>query len=167
MSPRSVALSLVSWALFSMVGCGDPGQGAAARKPTHKVSGTITMGDSPVVNATVTFSPKQGQPPALGKTDSSGKYTLTTYDAGDGAVEGDYVVTVSKSGGSGSTGPTPEEIHQAVSSGQPPPTSHSGPRQGGSSSDSLLPEKYRMANTSTLTATVVAREENVFDFSLD
>lgn len=167
MNSRSFLLYIFSLFGAVLLGCTDAGEGRVDQKPTHKVSGTITMAGGPVINATVTFSPKQGQPPALGKTDSSGKYTLTTYDAGDGAVEGEYVVLVSKSGASSASAPSADEVHKAMASGSAPPASHSGPAGKSSASEDLIPEKYRLANSSPLNETVEAGKENVFDFTLE
>lgn len=165
MKLHSLVLSLIVIPAVALLGCSDSGQGAADRKPTHKVSGTITMAGGPVIDAAVTFSPRSGQPPALGRTDSSGKYVLQTYEAGDGAVEGDYAVLVTKSGGSASSAPSADEVHKAVSSGGPPPASHGG-RSGSSKSGDLLPDMYSKPDSTPFKATVLPDKENVFDFDI-
>lgn len=158
---RSVLAGLALCVLAS--GCSD---GGADRKPTHPVSGTVTLAGSPVADASVTFSPTgQGQPVATGRTNSEGKYTLTTYEGGDGAVAGDYVALVTKS--SASTTNDPQAVHEAYTSGKAPASGHSGRGgSGGSDSGTALPDKYSNASTSPLTVTVKA-EDNTIDLQLE
>lgn len=160
----SVRDPLFAWLTIGLL-CGCSGGSSVERRPTHKVSGTITMAGAPVANADVTFAPKDKQPVALGRTDSQGKYTLTTYSAGDGAVAGNYVVLVSKSGGSSTTG---ELSHEDFVSGRAnPAAAHAGGGRGAPPpSGSLLPDKYASIATSDLEATVEAGKTNVFDFEL-
>lgn len=76
-----------------LAGCG----GGSQRPPTYPVEGTVTIGGKPLADATITFRPdssENGQRPANGKTDADGRYQLTTFSAGDGAMEGSYRVTV-------------------------------------------------------------------------
>ncbi|MEZ6057260.1 MAG: hypothetical protein R3C01_11205 [Planctomycetaceae bacterium] len=75
------------------VGCG----GAPERPSVAKVTGTITRGGTPVAHADVVFHP-QGTgdigKAASGKTDATGKFELSTFDANDGAVVGKHKVTI-------------------------------------------------------------------------
>ncbi len=147
-----------------MTGCSGGGSGPE-RKPTIKVSGKITMAGGPVADAVVTFSPQEGQPVAFGRTDSEGKYTLTTYEAGDGAVAGKYIVLVNKSSGAGGGG-TASVSHEAFVSGQAAVTAHAAAgKPGGSAPASVLPEKYSNASTSDLTTTV-SPDKTSYDFEL-
>lgn len=149
---------LIGVALF--VGCGSDED----HQDVHKVSGVITMNGAPVANAIVTYSPKEKQPVAMGRTDSKGQYALTTYDANDGAVAGAYVILVSKSGGGPDT-KSESAMHDALSSGKGVGNMHAAAKSGGAS-DSLLPQKYGVPNKSDLTATVKTNEDNKFDFDL-
>ena len=91
-----VAMPLVA---SLIVGCGSD--------PEHyeivPVSGILTCEGQPVANAMVNFTPiadesrKEGRPGrlALGRTDETGHFTLTTYENNDGAIVGRHVVTVS------------------------------------------------------------------------
>lgn len=161
---QSVAFVLCLGGSLFTAGCSGGGAGPE-RKPTIRVSGTITMAGGPVADAVVTFSPQEGQPVAFGRTDSEGKYTLTTYEAGDGAVAGKYIVLVNKSSGSGA-GPGAAVSHEAFVSGQASVTSHAAAgKPGGSTPASILPEKYSKANTSDLTTTVSA-DKTTYDFEL-
>lgn len=138
-------------AILFNAGCGS---GGGDRKPTHKVTGKITLAGGPVAEASVTFSPQEGQPAAFGRTDSSGAYTLSTYSSGDGAVAGKYTVLVSK-GGAAPTSSGPPTHEQIASGAVNPAASHSGKgKQATASSGSLLPEKYLSLSTSDLTGEV-------------
>jgi hypothetical protein len=64
-----------------------------------KVSGTVTYNGNPLTEGAVVFSPAQGKGSdtghvAIGQLDTSGKFELTTFNTGDGAVLGQHVVTV-------------------------------------------------------------------------
>jgi hypothetical protein len=58
------------------------------------VSGVVTLDGAPVADANVMFAPRGDGRPAEGKTDAAGKFSLTTEKPNDGAMEGDYEVTV-------------------------------------------------------------------------
>jgi hypothetical protein len=70
-------------------GCGGSGPGMAP------VSGVVTYQGKPVPKGTITFVPlaKEGRN-AIGELDSQGHYTLQTEEPGDGALLGDYQVTI-------------------------------------------------------------------------
>lgn len=91
---RRVLLAASSCLLaVGIVGCG-VGDNRPARAP---VSGTVTLGGNPVEGALVTFVPKSKDgESAVGTTDASGQYVLTTFERGDGAVPGEYFVKVAK-----------------------------------------------------------------------
>lgn len=75
-----------------LIGCGP------SNPPTYKVSGVVKLDGKPVPGATVTFLPDTGTDaqPATGTSDNEGKYSLTTFVSGDGAMKGMYLVTVMK-----------------------------------------------------------------------
>jgi hypothetical protein len=50
--------------------------------------------DRPLENAVVTFVPDGEGRMATGITDKNGNFALTTFSTGDGAIPGDYKVTV-------------------------------------------------------------------------
>ena len=60
------------------------------------VSGTVTLDGKPLADAAVGFFADVGGTPAVGTTDAQGKFTLSTHKPGDGATQGQNVVTVSK-----------------------------------------------------------------------
>jgi len=94
MKSRSTCCLLAIAVSGLLQGCGDSGP---PRLPVYKVTGKITFNGNPVADADVTFSPRDKQAVASGRTDKDGKFTLTTYVAGDGAAEGGYSVLVTKS----------------------------------------------------------------------
>ncbi len=69
------------------------------RKPTHPVRGTVTLHGQPVPQAYVVFqstSKETGAPRGDAFTEADGSFTLSAYEANDGAPAGDYVVTVTQ-----------------------------------------------------------------------
>jgi hypothetical protein len=69
-------------------GCGGAG------KPV-KVSGILTLDGKPFPGATITFTPAEGSgKPAGGRSEVDGSFQLTTYKPDDGALPGDYKVSV-------------------------------------------------------------------------
>jgi hypothetical protein len=90
---RGAGLSLALVTLGVLAGgCG------GADKPL-KVSGTVTWAadGTPVTGATVRFIPvKEGGREADGFTGDDGRFELTSFHAGDGALPGDYKVVVTR-----------------------------------------------------------------------
>lgn len=120
----------------------NPAQRKPARRPKPaKVIGVLTVDGQPAAGATVTFSPSRDGAsrgyPAVGKTDPNGKFRLTTFEAGDGAVPGVYTVTVA--------------LDVADERGEV---------------KSLLPRRYADPRTSALTVQVAEGGENDFAFDL-
>jgi len=146
---RVMGLTLVVGMVVGVLGCGSSDR-MKGRVPVFKVTGMITYQGSPVANAVVNFVSSQGNPVATGKTDSSGQYFLTTYDASDGAAAGEYIVLVTKV----EVPPEPEQE----------PTGYPGDQNR---SKLLLPAKYGSDQKSPLVATVSGKpSENHFDFNL-
>ncbi|WP_435006619.1 hypothetical protein P12x_004136 [Tundrisphaera lichenicola] len=85
---RLVAFGL-ALAAIGPLGCGSSGPELAS------VSGQVTYQGKPVTLGMVTFLPlnPDGRT-ATGQIDSSGNYTLQTQNPGDGALLGDYRVTI-------------------------------------------------------------------------
>jgi hypothetical protein len=153
------------WLMLLLIASGCGGGATADRKPTSPVSGKITLAGGPVAGAYVTFAPKSGQPVATGQTDSAGEYRLTTYEAHDGAVAGDFVVLVIKPSANPTKGLSAEDYHRASASGQIP-VSHGGSSAAQSKSEgSGLPERYSDIKTSDLKATVKP-DVATYDFEL-
>ena len=133
-------------ALFVAGGCGSKD----ARVPRVPVTGTVLHKGQPVADADVVFDSGGSTPAAAGKTDTTGRFQLTTFDTNDGAVPGEYTVTVRKvqviskapaAATDDAVGPPPDEKW-------------------------LLPVKYGRSETSGLTAKVEASGPNDFKFDL-
>lgn len=77
-----------------MFGCGGPSD----KPQLAPVSGVVMMDGKPLADVTVAFhldaleAPRAG----MGKTDSEGRFRITTYDTNDGAIVGTHIVTVAK-----------------------------------------------------------------------
>ena len=146
-----------SVSVLVLVGC-TPQTEDPDRPDTYPVTGVVTYNGEPVEGATVTFmATAEGGRGASGTTDSSGKYSLFTFVAGDGAIAGNYAVKISKTNG-GTVANTAEEAKAMMeaAAGGPPKMSEI---------KDLLPAKYKAPQTSGLTAEVKAGD-NKFDFEL-
>ncbi len=78
---------LFTGVVFSGCGGRDPDE-----LPTVAASGTVTYKDKPVEKGTIHFQPRKGRP-ASGVIDG-GKFSLSTYQPGDGAVVGKHDIAV-------------------------------------------------------------------------
>jgi hypothetical protein len=83
---RCVSLFVAAW-LAAAVGCAD---GRPARVP---VGGQVLIDSQPLADAYVRFVPSNARP-SIAKTDSAGRFQLTCFDKGDGAVRGTHHVAV-------------------------------------------------------------------------
>jgi hypothetical protein len=85
---RSPANTLFVFASISAaLGCG-------SRGPVP-VKGIVTVDGTPIPGAAVSFVPLDDKGrPAYGATDAEGRYELTTHSPGDGALPGEYLVTL-------------------------------------------------------------------------
>jgi hypothetical protein len=80
--------TLVLAVSVGIVGCGSGGK--------HKVSGVVKLDGQPLPGAVVTFYPFDGTKGkmASGTTDNDGNFQLTTSKPNDGALPGEYKITV-------------------------------------------------------------------------
>lgn len=137
------------------LGCGSGGDEGPPRVPA---SVTITYQGAPVEGAHVTLVPEGDGHAAFGRTDSQGRAVMQTMDQNDGAVPGNYRVTVRKTETEGAGNVPGDEIGAMPANAeamQAPETRH------------LLPEKYASKETTDLTATVSKEGENAFTFELE
>lgn len=127
----------VSIVALALTGCGG---GDASRVPVHPASGAIQFRGQPIVGAFVLLHPKNGPvagaPSPRGTVGSDGKFTFTTYEADDGAPEGEYVLTV--------------QWYKPVKQGN---DVVGGPN--------VLPNKYAQAKTSDLKIRIAAGENQL------
>jgi len=126
---KSTITLLASLALFA--GCG------SSNPLVYPVTGLVTFNDQPLPTGTVVFVPKAGGPPAQGEIGADGRYTLTTFTAGDGALPGAYTVLVSAMQDNGPNAPA----------------------------SALVPDRFA-SEKSGLTGEVREVEQNVIDLAL-
>lgn len=125
-----VAVSLVS-------GCGSSDQ-----RETASVQGVVTFRGEPLAGATVFFMPEKG-PRATGETDEKGVFKLMTYRPGDGAVPGEFKISIAK-----------YVLDPATAKNSTPSTKNE------------LPERYGNTTSSMLRAKVEKGKKNEFKFEL-
>lgn len=123
----------------------------AGRPVTVPVTGVVRYDGEAVTGATVSFQADAGGRSASGISDAQGRYQLSTFSRGDGAVPGSYKVIVVKYA-------TAPESSAAPDSYVPPQGAEPPPKH-------LLPEKYAATKTSGLEATV-SSGPNTIDFDL-
>ena len=140
--------------------------------PTHSVSGVVTVEGQPVAEAIVSFLPDDGQNPANGVTDASGRYELTSFTRGDGAMEGSFRVTIVKYEKEGEDKPAVSAEKPAAAEAESEETGNEDYVPAGmvvsqydTGPKNLLPKQYADQQKTPLTAAVRA-EENSIDFDL-
>ncbi len=138
--------------LLICVGCdSDPGP-VAADEPSVPASGTVTFRGQPLAGYQVVLMPDGDRRPAMGVTDSEGKFTLGTNSPGDGAPAGKSKVAVVWAG--------PETTVDAVEqSAIDDPSKMPKPSV-------VIPEKFSNPETSELTAEVPEAGTNALKFDL-
>jgi hypothetical protein len=85
---RSGGFLVLLFAILQLSGCGD---GRPTRVP---VSGVVLLDGKPLSRGTIKFVPSNGRP-SIGKIAEDGRFSLTCYDGGDGAILGVHRVQVS------------------------------------------------------------------------
>lgn len=121
-----------------------------ARPETHPAGGTVLVDGRGVAGVKVQFEHQADDGRlrvAFGYTDSAGRFRLRTFHDGDGAVAGTHAVLIERV--------TFEPLPKPAGAEMQP-----------TREVSHLPERYRAANTSGLTATVEAGGRNMFSFSI-
>src|SRR5689334_14417891 len=93
MNARKFFLPLTPFlSLLVAVGCADKPD----RPRVVPVKGRVLYNGQPLAGAHVTFTNGAAKRSAYARTDADGKFTLTTFEPGDGAVPGKQQVSVSK-----------------------------------------------------------------------
>ncbi len=119
--------------------------GCSGRPQMVPVSGTVTHQGQRVEGADVMFSPKGGRI-ASGRTDKEGRFQLTTFVAGDGALEGEHGVSVAKM--------------QLIMDSKDPDNPYPHARN-------LLPAKYSNVESSGITVSVKRGGDNQITIQLE
>jgi hypothetical protein len=141
---------------FLTAGCSGPSHPATA-----PVSGVVTYKGSSVDEAVVVFASPAGGRPATAITDGQGKFRLSTFAEYDGAMPGNYKVTVNKTTKDTSPPKSQEELNaeferqQQTGQAPPPPVVQF-----------LVPEKYLTAEKTPLEFTVKADKNEEAHFEL-
>jgi len=148
--------------LGAICGCGE---GSQSPEPVYPVSGVILLKGQPVVGADVTFMNSEKKRSAFGRTNEKGEYRLTTFASNDGAVEGQVVVTVSKTPPAADTAP----VADIDSPDYQPPVVDFRPQAAAKKTKAKpeLPERYASTATTTLIAMVAKDRENKLNFDLE
>jgi hypothetical protein len=133
---------------LSAAGCGGSGAGEMDRPDRIPITGEVIYQGMPVVGATVSFSPQEHSHAAVGLTDSEGHFELQTFEAGDGAVPGLFMVGIRKV--------ELPMVELAADDAEAPVVEER----------SLIPVKYADPKLSGLTATVKEGGETHFKFEL-
>jgi len=137
------------------VGCGPKGRTLRV----EYVEGVVTLDGQPVAGAMISFIPKNEggkEETASGYSDERGVYKLTSMNGNPerGAVEGEYIVTVSKI-----------EIVSPSTEGMSYEEVAASPERFQSTQTQLLPVIYQNRNNTPLSATV-NRGRNKIDLEL-
>jgi hypothetical protein len=148
--------------LLAAAGCaGEKPQGASAKVPVYPASAKVNYKGKAVEGAIVRLlNTEPFKPGATGRTDAQGACKLMTYDADDGAPEGNYMVLITKA----TAPPTaPKGGATEDSSYVPPPET---PAPTATQQKPELPEKYNNPARTTLKAVVTKEGPNDYTFEL-
>lgn len=136
-------LMLTAVAVAAAAGCGG---GPAV--PVAPVGGIVTIAGRPVGGGQIMFAPTSAGPTATGVIGPDGRYSLTTFQRGDGAMLGAHDVMIESMPDVSTT--LPEDI-LVTKKAAPPPE---------------IPQKYNLPGRSGLSATVTSGS-NAIDFALE
>lgn len=139
----SIVAVLAVACCLPIAGCWGRVDKFTARRPkTYPVIGRVLWNGEPTEGVLVSLDSKSHNLSAVGRTDSTGSFTLKTFKPGDGAAAGEHGVRLEKIEVEGQDGNgTPIEVF-------------------------VMPVKYADSKTSGLTATVVEKGKNEFTFEV-
>lgn len=125
-----------------VAGCG----GSGSRAKTVAVSGVLLLDGQPVPEARIRFVPTNPDGrPAIGDTDASGKFKLSTFEPGDGIIPGEYDADITSNTAPSKAVDT-SDMAAKIASVEP--------------KDGSVPEKYRDTKTSQLHYTFTEQDTN-------
>jgi hypothetical protein len=113
--------------VFAALACSSSTNKGEDRKPVYPVRGQVFFDKKPAAGAFLLFvpvnepaEPKDPRPRAY--VNAEGKFSLSTYDAEDGAPAGDYIVLVTWEGGTTPDGreEPPDKLHGRYSDPKQP-----------------------------------------------
>ena len=163
------AAVLFAFTLFAFpAGCGDSGP---QRPETVPATGRVFFNEKPLEGAQVSFMGSGTQQAAVGKTDAEGRFRLTTFEPGDGAMPGEHRVTVSKVEAEGREVmqiQNPQDSNEIYSKFFQPgvdPAKRAKALSG--RAKETLPQRYAGYDTSGLSVRVEKGQDNDFVFHLE
>jgi hypothetical protein len=130
---------------------------------TAAVSGTLSRGGKPVAGATVCFQADGAPRFGYGTTDAAGRYTVSTFEPGDGAMIGEHavVITVENPGSA-----VAADVSSDMSSPEYQAAYEKGLRAASKPAQNpAVPARYGSPDTTPLKATVKPGD-NIIDFDL-
>ncbi|MCA9190136.1 MAG: hypothetical protein KDB03_00175 [Planctomycetales bacterium] len=166
----------VALLVLAVAGCGGDN-----RPATYPVSGVVTLDGKPVQGASISFtSIGEGVQPAVAQTDADGKYSLTTFESGDGAMEGVFQVTATKYHTEAGENPygaptqsTGEQKEMSLDDQYANFDANYGAKDAGparsrkpGTTTNELPKRYANGSTSGLEYTVTPEGKHTFDIPL-
>lgn len=144
------------------------GCGGSGRPPVAPANGIVTLDGVVVENAKVMFFPLQGGGSAFshGTTGPDGKFTMSTFKMGDGALVGRCAVTVSKADSASQPTFNPAELSTSGYGGANY-QSMMGPGAGKKKEEKqMLPKKFSDQKTSGIELVVENGQDNNFPLDL-
>lgn len=142
--PQRVACLLFVLPLAGCFGGDHP-----ARPSRTPVEGVVTLDGAPLTDAVIIFQPQDHSHAAFGQTGSDGRFELTTFEKGDGAVPGTFKVSFVK--------------YERPPEGQP--VRDDAPTVG--SPKLLIPALYASPETSGKEVVIVDGQQEQVNFELD
>jgi len=149
--PYLCFLCVSSVALLALAGCG---QADSSGDHPHvvKVTGTVRYQGKAVEGAEVTFNNTTANSTGTAKTDSSGRFALSTFGKEDGVIPGKQLVSIRRVD---VIDKTPPDV-DVTAGGKSVPLEYHW----------IIPQKYSAFGTSGLTADVTEGGPNDFPFDL-
>lgn len=95
--PRVAGIGAVILSALMIAGCGPEGPQGGPRVETYPITGTVHIDGKPEQAILVTCHPvgeSAVHTTISGFTDEQGRFSIGTYESGDGAPEGEYKLTV-------------------------------------------------------------------------
>jgi hypothetical protein len=129
------------------------------------VSGKVTMQGAPIEGVAVSFIPDGNGHNAVGVTDNSGMFQLTTRIKNDGAVPGKYRVSLAKYEGE-QTVTDPSKMHADYDITNEYPEGYQEGAAEKPPAKNLLPVNYADPNTSGMSAEVLDGDNKSFEFEI-
>jgi hypothetical protein len=131
--------------VISCLGCSGGDEWTRNRPKVFPTQGIVKLDGKPLGNATVIFHSASHSLSAQGTTGDDGRFVLTTFEQGDGAVEGKHKVVVTKR--------TYEEVKTRFHTPEEPSIALV-PKE-------LLPKRYADARTTTIEMDVTNKKNDL------